>query len=60
LAVLAVSYACALGVPLVGSNWAIASALAARAVVGALPIVLTFLIAQKAIVSGLTQCSVKG
>jgi ABC-type maltose transport system permease subunit len=34
--------------------------LAAGAVVGALPIVLTFLIAQKAIVSGLTQGSVKG
>jgi len=34
--------------------------LAAGAVVGALPIVLTFLVAQKAIVSGLTQGSVKG
>ncbi len=34
--------------------------LAAGAVVGALPIVITFLIAQKAIVSGLTQGSVKG
>ncbi len=34
--------------------------LAAGAVVGALPIVVTFLIAQKAIVSGLTQGSVKG
>lgn len=34
--------------------------LAAGAVVGALPIVLTFLIAQRAIVSGLTQGSVKG
>jgi arabinogalactan oligomer/maltooligosaccharide transport system permease protein len=34
--------------------------LAAGAVVGALPIVITFLVAQKAIVSGLTQGSVKG
>jgi len=34
--------------------------LAAGTVVGALPIVITFLIAQKAIVSGLTQGSVKG
>lgn len=34
--------------------------LAAGTVVGALPIVVTFLIAQKAIVSGLTQGSVKG
>jgi len=34
--------------------------LAAGAVIGALPIVITFLIAQKAIVSGLTQGSVKG
>jgi arabinogalactan oligomer/maltooligosaccharide transport system permease protein len=34
--------------------------LAAGAVVGALPIVVTFLIAQRAIVSGLTQGSVKG
>jgi len=29
-------------------------------VIGALPVVITFLIAQKAIVSGLTQGSVKG
>lgn len=34
--------------------------LAAGAVIGALPIVVTFLVAQKAIVSGLTQGSVKG
>ncbi len=34
--------------------------LAAGAVIGALPIVITFLIAQKAIVSGLIQGSVKG
>lgn len=34
--------------------------LAAGAVIGALPLVVTFLIAQKAIVSGLTQGSVKG
>jgi ABC-type maltose transport system permease subunit len=34
--------------------------LAAGAVIGALPIVITFLVAQKAIVSGLTQGSVKG
>ena len=34
--------------------------LAAGAVVEALPIVVTFLIAQKAIVSGLAQGSVKG
>ena len=34
--------------------------LAAGAVIGALPIVLTFLVAQRAIVSGLTQGSVKG
>ena len=34
--------------------------LGAGAVIGALPIVVTFLIAQKAIVSGLTQGSVKG
>lgn len=34
--------------------------LAAGAIVGALPIVITFLVAQKAIVSGLTQGSVKG
>lgn len=40
-----------------GSKW---GTLAAGAVVGALPVVVTFLIAQKAIVSGLTQGSVKG
>ena len=40
-----------------GSKW---GELAAGAVIGALPIVITFLIAQKAIVSGLTQGSVKG
>lgn len=34
--------------------------LAAGAVIGALPIVITFLVAQKAIVSGLIQGSVKG
>lgn len=40
-----------------GGNWGV---LAAGAVVGALPIVVTFLIAQRAIVSGLTQGAVKG
>ena len=40
-----------------GSKWI---ELAAAAAIGALPIVITFLIAQKAIVSGLTQGSVKG
>lgn len=40
-----------------GSKW---GTLAAGAVVGAFPVVLTFLIAQRAIVSGLTQGSVKG
>jgi len=40
-----------------GSKW---GELTAAAAIGALPIVITFLIAQKAIVSGLTQGSVKG
>jgi ABC-type maltose transport system permease subunit len=40
-----------------GSKW---GTLAAGAVVGALPVVVTFLVAQRAIVSGLTQGSVKG
>jgi len=40
-----------------GSKW---GTLAAGAVVGAFPVVITFLVAQRAIVSGLTQGSVKG
>jgi len=40
-----------------GSKW---GTLAAGAVVGAFPVVVTFLIAQRSIVSGLTQGSVKG
>jgi arabinogalactan oligomer/maltooligosaccharide transport system permease protein len=40
-----------------GANW---GALTAGAVVGAVPVVITFLIAQRAIVSGLTQGAVKG
>lgn len=40
-----------------GSKW---GSLAAGAVVGALPVVVTFLVAQRAIVSGLTQGAVKG
>ena len=40
-----------------GAKW---GTLTAGAVVGAFPVVITFLIAQRAIVSGLTQGSVKG
>lgn len=40
-----------------GTKW---GALSAGAVIGSLPIVLTFLVAQKAIISGLTQGAVKG
>ena len=40
-----------------GSKW---GTLAAGAVIGALPIVITFILAQRAIVSGLTQGAVKG